>query len=203
MEDTGKKSTRNWAATPSAFQRFLDWLDEGIPSNGEKYLEMRRRLVRYFEHKNCLTADDLADDTLNRVTRRLEEEGAITNVVPAQYCYTMAKFVFLEYTRRSRVEATSADAEIESLPGKSGNAIVQASDSNGELLECLEYCLQQLTSANRDLILEYYRGELKEKIQQRRQLADRLELSANALSIRACRIRDELEACTRKCSAGE
>ena len=44
---------------------------------------MRRRLVRYFERKQCLDADALADDTLNRVSRRLEEEGAITDASPA------------------------------------------------------------------------------------------------------------------------
>jgi len=27
----------------------LEWLDDGIDSQGEKYLEMRRRLVAYFD----------------------------------------------------------------------------------------------------------------------------------------------------------
>lgn len=202
MEDAGKaKSNREWTATPAAFQRFLEWLDGGTPSHGEKYVEMRRRLVSYFDRKNCLAADDLADDTLSRVVRRLEEEGAITNVVPAQFCYVTAKFVFLEYARRSRAEATQSDPEIESLPGKLSYAVVEPADADGVLLDCLEHCLQQLSAGNRALILEYYQGELSEKIQKRKQLAEKLGFTSNALSIRACRIRDELEDCTRKCAA--
>jgi hypothetical protein len=71
--------------TPGAFRQFLNWLDQGVDSSGEKYLEMRRRLVGYFDRKNCLTPDELADETLNRVARRLEEEGAITDTPPARY----------------------------------------------------------------------------------------------------------------------
>src|SRR5216683_127768 len=90
----------------TAFRQFLQWLDEGVDSGGEKYLEMRRRLVSYFDRKNCLSPDELADETLNRIARRLEEQGAITDVAPARYCYIVAKFVFLEYLRRA--EGTQA-----------------------------------------------------------------------------------------------
>ena len=74
-----------------SFRRFLNWLDQGEDSRGEKYLEMRHRLSAYFERKNCLPADDLADETLSRVARRLEEEGSIIGAAPAQYCYIVAR----------------------------------------------------------------------------------------------------------------
>jgi hypothetical protein len=54
---------------------------------------MRRRLVQYFDRKNCLRPDELADETLNRVARRLEEKGGITDTPPARYCYILARFV--------------------------------------------------------------------------------------------------------------
>ena len=47
----------------AALARLLEWLDEGTDSGGERFLEMRRRLVSYFDRKNCLEADDLADET--------------------------------------------------------------------------------------------------------------------------------------------
>jgi hypothetical protein len=40
--------------TAGAFRQFLNWLDEGTDSSGEKYLEMRRRLVAYFDGKTAL-----------------------------------------------------------------------------------------------------------------------------------------------------
>ena len=61
-----------------AFRRFLEWLDEGSNSGGQKYVEMHQRLVSYFDRKNCQTPHELADETLSRVTRRLEEASLST-----------------------------------------------------------------------------------------------------------------------------
>jgi len=96
---TSKTKSSTWSLSESSFNSFLNWLDDGEASNGQRYLEMRDRLVWYFDRKNCLNADDLADETLNRVARRLEEEGAIKTDTPAKYCYTVARFVFLKHLR--------------------------------------------------------------------------------------------------------
>jgi DNA-directed RNA polymerase specialized sigma24 family protein len=162
---------------------------------------MRRRLVTFFDRKRCLSPDDLADETLNRVARRLAEEGAITDSAPARYCYIVAKFVFLEYLR-------GADRRQESFaalkgPYQSGSLPDATAAEHEKRLECLERCLHQLASPDRELILEYYRGEQRGKIERRRGLAARLQLTANALSIRACRIRDKLEGCVSACTAGQ
>jgi hypothetical protein len=50
-------------------------------SGSQRYLEMRHRLVAYFDRKNCISPADLADETLNHVARRLEEEGVTYCVV--------------------------------------------------------------------------------------------------------------------------
>jgi len=198
-------SQKGWSPTPGAYRQFLKWLDEGVESNGQKYLEMRRRLVHYFDRKNCLSPDDLADETLSRVARRLGEEGDIVDTPPARYCYIVAKFVFLEYQRRPGRKQVSLDSqselgEIGSRPGAPFEPDSGA-ELKGKLLNCLERCLQELEPDNRELIFEYYRGEQGVKIENRRELAARLGLTMNALAIRACRIREKLEACVRTCSA--
>src|SRR5262249_40933887 len=76
-----------------------------------------------------------------------------------------------------------------------------AGATDTQLLECLDRCLGRLDPDEALLILDYYRGEQRAKIKQRRRLATELELSPNALSIRACRIRDKLEACITQCRA--
>src|SRR5215470_5993912 len=72
MKEVSTKTQRkaDWSLSESSFARFLEWLDEGEDSQGQKYLDMRRRLVTYFDRKNCLAPDDLADETLNRVMSR-------------------------------------------------------------------------------------------------------------------------------------
>ena len=100
---------RHWSPSEGSFRRRLGWLDQGVDSKGEGYLEMRRRLVRYFDRKNCPEPDDLADETLNRVARRLEETDAAVDDSPARYCYVVARFVFLESLRQPRLEALGVD----------------------------------------------------------------------------------------------
>jgi RNA polymerase sigma factor (sigma-70 family) len=184
---------KEWSLHHGAFRRLLEWLDEGADSHGAKYLEMRRRLVAYFVRKNCTSVDDLADETLTRVARRLEEEGSIPDP-PAHYCYVVAKFVFLEYQRRGSRDQIGLDDRLacalqtEAHPDR---------EIRQKLLDRLDQCLAKLAADHRTLILEYYCGEAREKIAHRRALANSLGLTMNALSIRASRIRERLEACVK------
>jgi hypothetical protein len=155
---------------------------------------MRRRLVTYFERKRCLAPDDLADETLNRVARRLAERGAIDDAPPARYCYIVARYVFLEYLRRPEPSQPPIGADVARVEPPSDEV-------DARRHHCLEQCLQELSAVDRELILDYYRGEQAIKIARRRALAARLGLTANALAIRACRIRDRLEGCVRACLA--
>jgi RNA polymerase sigma factor (sigma-70 family) len=193
---------KNWTPTQDTFRQFLDWLDEGSGSGGEKYLELRRRLVLYFDRKNCLAADELADETLSRVAQKFQEKGEITNLSPAHYCYVTAKFVFLEYTRRA--EHSHKSLEEFSAPGTAGGELAAATPADEiadkeRTLDCLERCLKKLAPDEGELIVAYYQGEQREKIRSRRQIAEKLGVSANALTIRACRIRSKLESCVRSC----
>ena len=197
-------SKKNWELTEGAFHQLLCWLDEGGDSRGKKYLEMCRRLVSFFDRKNCLAPEHLADETLNRVARRLKEEGAITNTPSARYCYIVARFVFLEHLRWTETSPVSLDSL--SQPGaptpesEPDSEFQDLPEERERLLNSLEGCLQRLEPENRELILRYYHGEQRTKIENRRALAEQFGLTINALSIRACRIRSRLEACVSECS---
>jgi len=187
--------------TPRAFRRLLNWLDEGMDSGGQKYLEMRRRLVAYFDRKSCTTPDELADETLNRVARRLEAEGVIESDTPARYCYIVARFIFMEHLRASKKDAALLD-DMRRQPGSNNVPSSEAGadkEIKEKMLNCLEQCTGKLEPLSRELITRYYVGKERVKIENRRALAEELGISANALSIRACRIRDKLEACVRRC----
>jgi RNA polymerase sigma factor (sigma-70 family) len=193
------KSAKNssWTLTESSFTKFLTWLDDGVDSEGRTYLEIRRRLVSYFDRKNCLEPDELADETLNRVARRLEEEGSIESEAPAKYCYIVARYVFLEYLRSARSKDVGLEENVPHLADDPDKTEERAEKENR--LACLERCCDNLEAASRDLITRYYYGKERAKIENRRSLAEGLGISMNALSIRACRIRDKLEDCVRKC----
>ncbi len=199
------KPKKDWTLNAPALNRLLNWLDDGEGSEGQKYLEMGRRLVGYFDRKNCLTPDELADETLNRVARRLEEDGITEGDTPAKYCYIVARFVFMESLRATKKN----DALLEDVRRQPhGNYVTgfeadDTKDTKEKMLNCLEQCTGRLEPLNRELITRYYTGKERVKIENRRRLAQDLGISVNALSIRACRIRDKLEACVRQCLGAE
>jgi citrate lyase gamma subunit len=188
---------KNWSLTPTAFDGLLSWLDQGENSEGQSYLEIRRRLVAYFDRKNCRTPDDLADETMNRVARKLEELGAVVTETPAKYCYVTARFVFLE-DLRSRTKEQQFRSEVFQDGGDDPR-----DQTNQEVqerrMDCLRQCAEKLDRTSRDLIVRYYIGEERVKIDNRRALARALAITTNALTIRACRIREKLELCVREC----
>ena len=203
MKEVSAKIQRkgDWTPSEESFGRFLIWLDQGTNTEGASYLAMRERLVTYFDRKNCGSADELADETLNRVTRRLEEEGDIDSEAPAKYCYTVARYVFLESLRSGREKHVSIDEASEQ-----GKRELAAPEANGDreqkekMLECLDHCTAKLDEPSREIIIRYYYGQEREKIDNRRAMAASLGISVNALSIRACRIRDKLEDCVGNCA---
>ena len=192
-----------WTLSKDALQRLLNWLEGGANSDGHAYVEMRRRLRDYFVRKNCRTADDLADETLTRVARRLEEEGITRGETPARYCYIVARFVFLEHLRETKAHPIVPHVSGDGVPQLSAPSAADAAEAAGAreaLLACLQKCLQELDPLNRRIITRYYIGSARVKIDNRRELAASLGLSMNALTIRACRIRTRLEACVRRCA---
>jgi len=197
MVSTAHKQNRSADLRERTFRRLLVWLDQGVDTNGQSYLVIRGRLLGYFDRKNCLHADELADETLNRVARRLEEEGGnIETETPAKYCYIVARFVFMESLRAN-------EKEIAALDNVSRQANVMSNedrDRKEKMLECLDHCAAKLDSSQRDLIFGYYVGEQRVKIENRRSLAQTLGITVNALSIRACRVRDKLESCVKECA---
>ena len=192
---------KDWQLDSRAFHGLLVYLDEGSNSQGQNYLEMHERLVGFFDRKNCKAPDDLADETLNRVARRLQEEGSIQSDTPAKYCYTVARYIFHEYLRR--VEKTAvAHTEIWRQSNDNNPGHLQTGDekkNKEQMLHCLDHCAGKLDYLSRRIISQYYAGKERVKIDNRRALAAELGISINALSIRAYRLRDKLETCVTEC----
>ncbi|MGI8788323.1 MAG: hypothetical protein ACR2HG_11240, partial [Pyrinomonadaceae bacterium] len=145
--------------------------------------------------------DDLADETLNRVARRLEEQGTIESETPARFCYITARFVFMEYLRGTDKINVPLDNVLRQPQAR--HLVAPEHDEEKEkkekMLVCLEHCAEKLEAGNREIIFGYYYGAERIKIENRRALAEKMKITMNALTIRACRIRDKLEVCVGKC----
>jgi len=191
--------------TQAAFHKLLIWLNEenDDDSSGQKYEEIRQKLISYFDRRNCRSPEDLADETLNRVALKLEEKGSITKVSPGQFCFIKARQVLHEYWRRPDLkEIALDDLLITDPPDQHLFLVTNSADEQEEQemwMKCLENCLKNLKREDYDLIIKYYYGEERVKIDNRQKLAKSLGISSKALVVRALRIRKRLEECVEKC----
>jgi DNA-directed RNA polymerase specialized sigma24 family protein len=204
---TGIQGKKYRVLTQAAFHRLLNWLNEeneDDDSGGRKYEEMRQKLISYFDRRNCRSPEDLADETLNRVALKLDEKGSITNVTPAQFCFIKARQVLHEYWRRPDLkEIALEDTLVTDLPDQHPSLVINSNDEQEEeekRMRCLEHCLQNLKRSDHDLIIRYYYGEERVKIDNRQKLANELGISSKALVVRALRIRKKLEECVERCA---
>ncbi len=183
---------KDWILTQAAFDCLLARLDADREQAGVKYERLRLKLVKYFQWRKATDPDKPAEETLNRLARRLEEGAVIENL--NAYMYGVAKLVFSEWLKESarEQEASKAAPVVDSSPP------VDESESDA-LSACFDRCLETLTPESRYLIIEYYQDDKSQKIERRKRLATQLGISLNALCIRAHRIRDRLEACVRQC----
>lgn len=183
MGAQGQKRT----LTPEAFGRFLRWLSEDDELAVREYQRIRKKLTRFFIHKGCTDADDLFDQTVDIVIGKIELCAEYSN--PLAYCYGVARNVWYQSTREQKLVAM--DADVASLEHPDPKVREQE-------LQCLDRCLNQLSSGDREAIVEYHARQGREKIKTRKLLAAGAG-GTNVLRIRMCRIRKELRICVVGC----
>jgi len=172
--------------TKEQFDQLLAWLDPDPVRAGEKYEKIRRRLITIFLSRHCQEAEDLADETINRVAKRVDELKDSYVGEPARYFHGVAKKVLLEYHRhRSKpVPPPPPVASLEELEPS---------------LACLDECLAKLPPESREFILLYYQEQKEAKIASHREMRKQMRLNAGALRARTHRIRVKLEKCVLEC----
>lgn len=186
------RGERGQGLTTESFDALLTQLAPDRERAGELYETIRRKLVRLFEWRGCAAPEDLADETINRVARRLAEGVELRSNDPYGYFCGVAHLVYKEVMRRAAREHRALESG--DWPPPSSLTDDEPSDQR---LDCLRRCLQELPADQRDLVLRYHQGE--NNIRNRQALADQLRIPMNALRIRIHRVRRKLETCVHEC----
>ncbi len=173
--------------TEELFERLLGWLDTDREKAGRKYEEIRFRLIKIFISRGCLISEELADETINRVARKVHQIAESYEGDPALYFYGAARLIYLEYLRRRPAPQPLAP------PG--------VSEEEEQRYECLEQCVERLTPKNRELLRAYYKEDDEEKTDHRKEMAESMGVELNALWVRMHRIRERLRQCVIECLA--
>jgi len=180
--------------TAQAFIRLLKRLGEDEEQAANKYEELRRTLIRSFEWRGAPFPEEHADETFNRLARKLDSGVDIRDI--GDYSYEVARLVSLEALKKGHTRREQLDeVEHETVAPDTSREMAEKEDR----LSCLDDCLEALPSENRELIMEYYCDEKRGQIDRRKDLAARLGLRRDALANRAQRLRDKLEQCVTRC----
>ena len=135
--------------TREALDKLLGCLDKNREQAAGRYEIIRRKLMKYFECRRCCSPEDLADETINRVARKILEGKEIWTSDPANYFYGVARNVLKEYRTELEREFSLLET-IPSLTRPCENTVRQQEieferNNLEQQLACLEYCLQQLS----------------------------------------------------------
>src|SRR6266850_5611754 len=148
-----ERQKRKWDLSQQSFESLLHWLDSDRERAGKRYEEIRARLIKIFGSRGCAEPDFLADETINRVARRVEEIAATYVGDPALYFYGVANKIYLEQLKKQK--------PLTKTP------VVPAINDFEQEYVCLEDCIRHLPADSRDLVLQYYEHEQHAKIMNR------------------------------------
>ena len=193
--------------TPASFDSLLAFLGPDRESAALAYIDLRRALFTFFAIRGAASPDEMSDETINRVARRLSEGAQITAGNPSSYFYAVGRNVWRESLASPNVLIPLPDDDPSQLiPAQGAQAtpydlMINAREQieSEARLECLEKCLGQLDPEERELIVSYYKGAGGAKIENRKKLAARLGLVSNTLRQKVARLRGELAECINNC----
>ncbi|HZS45493.1 MAG TPA: hypothetical protein VFC63_10355 [Blastocatellia bacterium] len=192
---SGDDGSRNKG--PVGFDGLLLWLGDGDRDAGAvKYENIRRGLIQKFISRGCPVAEDLADDTFDRVIKLLPKVVPRYKGQPASYIFRVSHYIYLEYLRyiKNRVpmpqDIPQPRTDPDELPDEA-------------TLGCQRQCLSKLKKEDRELYEDYNSEEKGSKIENRKRLAEETGLGENALRIKVHRIRKVLRKCITACMSGK
>lgn len=173
--------------TPERFAAFLEWLSPDRDRAGEAYESLRFRLCTFFSQRRCSFADELADETINRVIIKSADEP-IENKIG--FCYGVAKNVYRESLRKTRPQVDLDEVMV---------AAKEPEEEPEFSHDCLDQCLASLSPDSRTLLLEYFSEAKRQKIEMHRRISATLKTTQTALRMRVMRTKQKLKLCVQQC----
>src|SRR5262245_34868414 len=126
-----------WTLTRQSLERLLRRLGPDAEAAAREYDVIRRRLIDFFDGRGSACSDVLADETMDRVARRLDEGERVDSL--RGYVFGVARRVVLEWAKRQPREAAAHQA----LRAQAGDGPAVLHERQ---MACLERCLESLPS---------------------------------------------------------
>ena len=171
------------------FDRLVRWLDPDPERAGLTYEKIRWRLIAILASRGCTSPEELADETIDRVARRVIDIQDSYVGDKAIYFLGVMNNVHHEYLKRPVIpRPPEPDDDVE---------------AKEKTYLCLDKCLDKLSPNSRRMIERYYAEDKQAKIDLRKRIAAELGIRLSTLRLRALRIREKLQTCIEQCLVSE
>ena len=183
---------RDSAIPPESFEEILAWLNPDRDVAGTMYVQLRDDLAKLFIWAKCGDPEGLTDEVFDRVAKKVHEVRPSYVGDPRLYFLAVAHNLIKENFRKIKTHVSLIDIDL-------AQQTPIESDRDVHITDCLEACLQKLSSERRKLIVEYYAKEKQAKIDHRSELAHQFGISVENLRVKVYRIRVSLQGCIERC----
>lgn len=184
-----RNESNGWQLTQEAIDALLAVFHEDREEAACRYNSLRERLTSFFVRRQFVQAESLADEVLDRMARRITTGEQI--VSPESYAYGVARFVAQEQQRRDVREGVASKAYVQ-------NTLLNFDTiSERALKDAMQHCLERHSAQDRELLMQYYASRGQKKIEQRQELALKLNLTPDGLRKHTFRLRRTIETCVR------
>lgn len=175
--------------TSESLKKLLEAFSADETEASRLYTNLRGSLVRFFGLKGISDPDKAADETIDRVADKLNQEAKIEDL--RKFAFGVARFVYLENLRREQ----TAKRAVDEFYLKDSSTKFEEPDQ----IETYRECFQNLYDDERRLLSSYFEDLPPAALFESRQnLARREKIEVNALRNRISRLRKRLEDCFNK-----
>ncbi len=190
MPSTTRERPR-WELEARAFDTLLSRLSGDPFAASHRYERLRHRLILFFSSRVSVAPEDLADQVIDRLARRLDAGEPVASV--EAYSLGIARHVVQEQRLLAVREVRPDGAALENISAPNHTSYEDAADQD-RMLTAMERCLARLNPGDAELLSRYYLEEGESKIEARRRLAEERNLTPAALRKRVyqtcCTLRD-------------
>jgi DNA-directed RNA polymerase specialized sigma24 family protein len=193
MGPANRKSGARPGISQEQFAGLLLKLGKEPLESGARYEALRTRLIFYFRRKCLDFPEDLADEVLDRLARRLAEGTEIDSLTA--FALGIARFVAQEQASKPFQIQVLEDTFFNNIPADS------PTESMEERFSGMEHCLNRMTAADVELLEKYYLGDGESLIRARKSISETLKISPESVRQRIFSIRRRMRQCMERHAA--
>lgn len=165
-------------------------------SAAELLESLRKKLIYYFQARRCEDPEELAQETLARLIRKLGVQQVKVDDI-TRYSYGIAKKIRLEHLRRKEKEQNILNEQ--QYQASTATTDEVSTDEKERRLTCMEKCAADLSATERQLLTSYANGNGRAQQERRKRMAEELNISLGNLRLHVFKLRSRLRECFEKC----